>query len=155
MFLIDERGVVRPHVPVFGERSRGPVGAIADPGAEERRADRRIVGGGFPGSPDGEERVVAANQRAELGAQLVVEDTGSGIPEELQVLGYPVLSIRSLPKERAWLSRYFDGADPLDINDVWPENFSANSVQKVWAARVAARCCAAAVVSIISADAVS
>ncbi len=64
-----------------------------------------------------------------------------GIPEEFQVLGYPILSIRSLPKDRAFLERYFEpGVDPLDVNDVWPENFSANSVQKVWAARFAARC---------------
>jgi activator of 2-hydroxyglutaryl-CoA dehydratase/predicted nucleotide-binding protein (sugar kinase/HSP70/actin superfamily) len=62
-----------------------------------------------------------------------------GIPEEFQVLGYPVLSIRSLPKDRAWLQQYFGGDDPLDINDLWPENYSANSVQKVWAARFAAR----------------
>ena len=63
-----------------------------------------------------------------------------GIPEEFQVLGYPILSIRSIPKDPAWLARFFkDGADPLDINDVWPENYSANSVQKVWAARFAAR----------------
>lgn len=63
-----------------------------------------------------------------------------GIPEEFQVLGYPVLSIRSLPKARSFWEPYFkDGADPMDINDVWPENFSANSAQKVWAARVAAR----------------
>ncbi len=63
-----------------------------------------------------------------------------GIPEEFQVLGYPILSMRSIPKDREWLSRYFtDGADPLDIRDVWPENYSANSVQKVWAARFAAR----------------
>ncbi len=62
-----------------------------------------------------------------------------GIPDEFQVLGYPILSIRSLPKDRAWLTRYFGTDDPLDINDVWPENYSANSVQKVWAARFAAR----------------
>ena len=62
-----------------------------------------------------------------------------GIPDEFQVRGYPILSIRSIPKDRAWLQRYFGGDDPLDINDVWPENFSANSVQKVWAARFAAR----------------
>jgi predicted nucleotide-binding protein (sugar kinase/HSP70/actin superfamily)/activator of 2-hydroxyglutaryl-CoA dehydratase len=62
-----------------------------------------------------------------------------GIPEEFQVLGYPVLSIRSLPKNRAWLSRYFGTEDPLDIRDVWPENYSTNSAQKVWAARFAAR----------------
>ncbi len=61
-----------------------------------------------------------------------------GIPEEFQVLGYPILSIRSLPKDRAFLSKYFGEKDPLNINDVWPENFSGNSVQKVWAARFAA-----------------
>jgi len=63
-----------------------------------------------------------------------------GIPVEFQVLGYPILSMRSIPKDKAWLSRFFtDGADPLDITDVWPENFSANSVQKVWTARWAVR----------------
>ena len=54
-------------------------------------------------------------------------------------MGYPVLSIRSLPKDRAWLSKYFGTDDPLDVRDVWPENYSTNSVQKVWAARFAAR----------------
>jgi hypothetical protein len=28
---------------------------------------------------------------------------------------------------------------PLEVSDVWPENYSANSVQKVWAAKFAAR----------------
>ncbi len=62
-----------------------------------------------------------------------------GIPDEFQILGYPILSIRSLPKDRAWLQKYFGKDDPNDINDVWPENYSANSTQKVWAARLAAR----------------
>ena len=62
-----------------------------------------------------------------------------GIPEEYQVLGYPIVSMRSIPKDRAWLEQYFGDDDPLDIRDVWPENYSANSVQKVWAARFAAR----------------
>jgi hypothetical protein len=31
------------------------------------------------------------------------------------------------------------GQHPLDINDVWPENYSANSAQKVWAVKFAAR----------------
>jgi activator of 2-hydroxyglutaryl-CoA dehydratase/predicted nucleotide-binding protein (sugar kinase/HSP70/actin superfamily) len=68
-----------------------------------------------------------------------------GILEEFQVLGYPVLSIRSVPKDEAFLARYFaeDLAKgrirtPLEINDVWPENYSANSSQKVWAAKFAA-----------------
>ncbi|HNF99423.1 MAG TPA: CoA activase, partial [Pseudomonadota bacterium] len=66
--------------------------------------------------------------------------------EEFQVLGYPILSIRSIPKDPRWLHRFFkedmekgriDG--PLEVTDVWPENYSANSVQKVWAAKFAAR----------------
>ncbi len=68
-----------------------------------------------------------------------------GILEEFQVLGYPVLSIRSVPKDEAWLQRFFaeDLASgriktPLEINDVWPENYSANSSQKVWGAKFAA-----------------
>src|SRR6185369_4685785 len=67
-----------------------------------------------------------------------------GIPEEFQVLGYPILSIRSVPKDKEYLNRYFReevarGQAPLDINDVWPENYSVNSSQKVWAAKFAAR----------------
>lgn len=63
-----------------------------------------------------------------------------GIPDEFQVLGYPILSIRSIPKDPDWLGRFFeDGEDPLSVNDVWPENYSANSAMKVWAAKFAAR----------------
>ncbi len=63
-----------------------------------------------------------------------------GIPDEFQVLGYPILSIRSIPKDPKWLQRFYsDGEDPLDVNDVWPENYSANSAQKVWAAKFASR----------------
>ncbi len=68
-----------------------------------------------------------------------------GIPEELQALGYPILSIRSIPKDRAYLDRFFkDELDrhvirsPLELNHVWPENYSANSAQKVWGANFAA-----------------
>lgn len=67
-----------------------------------------------------------------------------GIPEEFQVLGYPILSVRSIPRDMEYLKRYFKeeaerGQHPLDINDVWPENYSANSAQKVWAVKFAAR----------------
>ncbi|MNM09139.1 R-phenyllactate dehydratase activator [compost metagenome] len=69
-----------------------------------------------------------------------------GVLEEFQVLGYPILSMRSIPKDEAWLSRFFEGdlksgrvATALEIGDVWPENFSAGSAQKVWAAKFAAR----------------
>jgi predicted CoA-substrate-specific enzyme activase len=69
-----------------------------------------------------------------------------GIPDEFQVQGYPILSIRSVPKDEAWLRRFFEEdlkagkiKSALDINDVWPENYSANSAMKVWAAKFAAR----------------
>jgi predicted nucleotide-binding protein (sugar kinase/HSP70/actin superfamily) len=68
-----------------------------------------------------------------------------GIPEEFQVLGFPILSIRSIPKDREYLDRYFKEEleqgklkSPLELNHVWPENYSANSAQKVWAANFAA-----------------
>jgi activator of 2-hydroxyglutaryl-CoA dehydratase/predicted nucleotide-binding protein (sugar kinase/HSP70/actin superfamily) len=66
--------------------------------------------------------------------------------EEYQSLGYPILSMRSIPKDRAFLDRFFAEdlrkelvTTPLEVTDVWPENYSANSVQKVWAAKFAAR----------------
>ena len=61
------------------------------------------------------------------------------------MLGYPVLSIRSIPKDEAYLTRFFKDdlkkgriKTPLEISDVWPENYSSNSAQKVWAAKFAA-----------------
>lgn len=69
-----------------------------------------------------------------------------GILDEFQALGYPILSMRSIPKNEAWLKRFFKEdlekgrvEYALETTDVWPENFSANSVQKVWAAKFAAR----------------
>jgi predicted nucleotide-binding protein (sugar kinase/HSP70/actin superfamily) len=69
-----------------------------------------------------------------------------GVLDEFQALGYPVLSIRSIPKDPKWLARFYQDdltrgfvSSPLDVSDVWPENYSANSVQKVWAAKFAAR----------------
>jgi predicted nucleotide-binding protein (sugar kinase/HSP70/actin superfamily) len=68
------------------------------------------------------------------------------VMDEFQVLGYPILSMRSLPRDPETLARLFgkdlaDGriSDPLALDDVWPEAYSANSAQKVWAARFAAR----------------
>ena len=68
-----------------------------------------------------------------------------GIPEEFQVRGYPVLSVRSIPKQREYLDRYFKEeleagkmTTPLELNHVWPENYSVNSAQKVWGAVFAA-----------------
>ncbi|MDH5491726.1 MAG: acyl-CoA dehydratase activase-related protein [Myxococcales bacterium] len=69
-----------------------------------------------------------------------------GIPDELQLLGYPILSMRSIPKDPSWLARFFEEDlrthaidSVLSITDVWPENYSANSTNKVWAAKFAAR----------------
>ncbi|MGB5284573.1 MAG: acyl-CoA dehydratase activase-related protein, partial [Polyangiales bacterium] len=63
-----------------------------------------------------------------------------GIPDEFQVLGYPILSIRSIPKDPKWLKRFYsEDDDVLSVNDVWPENYSAISAQKVWAAKFASR----------------
>jgi predicted nucleotide-binding protein (sugar kinase/HSP70/actin superfamily) len=69
-----------------------------------------------------------------------------GVLEEFQVLGYPILSMRSVPKDEAYLARFFKAdldskliESPLDIRDVWPENYSANSAMKVWCAKFASR----------------
>jgi len=62
-----------------------------------------------------------------------------GIPEEFQVRGYPILSVRSLPRDPASMARLFPEGGGFDIRDVWPENYSANSAQKVWAAQYLAR----------------
>jgi len=69
-----------------------------------------------------------------------------GVLEEYQAMGYPILSIRSIPKDKEYLARFFKEdldkqhvASPLEIHDIWPENYSVNSVQKVWAAKFAAR----------------
>jgi predicted nucleotide-binding protein (sugar kinase/HSP70/actin superfamily) len=66
--------------------------------------------------------------------------------EEFQALGYPILSMRSIPKDREYLDRIFAEdlrkklvPHPMDVSDVWPENYSVNSVQKVWAAKFASR----------------
>jgi activator of 2-hydroxyglutaryl-CoA dehydratase/predicted nucleotide-binding protein (sugar kinase/HSP70/actin superfamily) len=66
--------------------------------------------------------------------------------EELQALGYPVLAMAAIPREPTYLARFFDRdladgriADVFDVRDVWPENYAAATVQKVWAAKFAAR----------------
>jgi predicted nucleotide-binding protein (sugar kinase/HSP70/actin superfamily) len=68
------------------------------------------------------------------------------VMDEFQVLGYPILSVRSIPKDPEWLERFFAEdlksgrvASALDINEIWPENYSTNSALKVWAARFASR----------------
>jgi activator of 2-hydroxyglutaryl-CoA dehydratase/predicted nucleotide-binding protein (sugar kinase/HSP70/actin superfamily) len=69
-----------------------------------------------------------------------------GIPEEFQVLGYPILSVRSIPRDPKYLERFYKQdieqgrcKSGLELNHVWPENYSVNSAQKVWGAGFAAR----------------
>ncbi|MFL0800187.1 MAG: acyl-CoA dehydratase activase-related protein [Agarilytica sp.] len=66
--------------------------------------------------------------------------------EEYQAMGYPILSLRAIPKDPEYLAKYFKQDldlglvdSPLEIQDIWPENYSVNSVQKVWAAKFASR----------------
>jgi activator of 2-hydroxyglutaryl-CoA dehydratase/predicted nucleotide-binding protein (sugar kinase/HSP70/actin superfamily) len=69
-----------------------------------------------------------------------------GILEELQRLGYPILSQSTLPLDEDLLDRLFgdevrDGTitHPLDILDVWKNASVASTNHKLWAAKVVAR----------------
>ncbi|MBI2187737.1 MAG: CoA activase [Acidobacteria bacterium] len=68
------------------------------------------------------------------------------ILEEFQKLGYPVFSQSTLPMDPDLLERLFGDEvragvirDPLEITDVWKNCYSANTNQKVWAAKFTAR----------------
>lgn len=68
------------------------------------------------------------------------------IPDELQKLGYPVLTIHSLPIDDDFVRPLFQAdidagfiQDPFDISDVWKNSYSENTNQKVWAAKFTAR----------------
>jgi predicted nucleotide-binding protein (sugar kinase/HSP70/actin superfamily) len=68
------------------------------------------------------------------------------ILDEFQKLGYPVFSQSTLPLDPDLLERLFGddvraGAirDPLEIQDVWKNSYSANTNIKVWAAKFTAR----------------
>jgi activator of 2-hydroxyglutaryl-CoA dehydratase/predicted nucleotide-binding protein (sugar kinase/HSP70/actin superfamily) len=68
------------------------------------------------------------------------------ILEEFQKLGYPVFSQSTLPIDLDLLERLFGDEvrsgtirDPLEIQDVWKNSYSANTNQKVWAAKFATR----------------
>jgi predicted CoA-substrate-specific enzyme activase len=68
------------------------------------------------------------------------------IMEEFQKIGYPVLTMQSLPIDRDILEPLFqedvesgDIADPMDVRDVWKNSYSENTSQKVWAAKYTAR----------------
>jgi predicted CoA-substrate-specific enzyme activase len=68
------------------------------------------------------------------------------ILDEFTKLGYPVFSQSTLPMDEDLLERLFGddvraGAirDPLEIQDVWKNSYSASTNQKVWAAKFTAR----------------
>ena len=68
------------------------------------------------------------------------------ILDEFQTLGFKTISMRAIPKDEAYLAQYFEKdvkqgyiSSAYDIRDVWAENYSTNSAQKVWAAKFAAR----------------
>ncbi|MBP7669235.1 MAG: CoA activase [Candidatus Eisenbacteria bacterium] len=69
-----------------------------------------------------------------------------GILRDLNRRGYPIFTIASLPRDPDFLERLFGEEiargwieGPFDISDVWKNSFSANSNQKLWAAKVVAR----------------
>jgi activator of 2-hydroxyglutaryl-CoA dehydratase/predicted nucleotide-binding protein (sugar kinase/HSP70/actin superfamily) len=69
-----------------------------------------------------------------------------GIIEELQKLGYPVLTQDCLPIDERVLARLFGeevAADlcesALSIDDVWKNSYSENTNRKIWAAKFVAR----------------
>ncbi len=62
-----------------------------------------------------------------------------GITEELQKLGYPILTIDSLPLTEEFLRKVFPDRDPFKIRDIWPKAYSENSTRKVWGALYGSR----------------
>ncbi|MGH9470043.1 MAG: acyl-CoA dehydratase activase-related protein, partial [Terriglobia bacterium] len=68
------------------------------------------------------------------------------ILEEFQKIGYPVLTLQSLPLDDDILEPLFKEdidagliKDALDIRDIWKNSYSENTSQKVWAAKYTAR----------------
>ncbi|HMG35760.1 MAG TPA: BadF/BadG/BcrA/BcrD ATPase family protein [Blastocatellia bacterium] len=68
------------------------------------------------------------------------------ILEEFQKLGYPVLTMDSLPMDDDILWRLFGDevragiiSHPTDISDVWKNSYSENTSRKIWAAKYTAR----------------
>ncbi|HEV2500959.1 MAG TPA: BadF/BadG/BcrA/BcrD ATPase family protein [Terriglobia bacterium] len=68
------------------------------------------------------------------------------IMEEFQKIGYPVLTLQSLPLDDDILMPLFKEdieagliEHPCDIRDVWKNSYSENTSQKVWAAKYTAR----------------
>ncbi len=67
------------------------------------------------------------------------------VGEELQALGYPTLTIRSLPRDPGQIAHWLRGStrrgpapDPWDIRDLLPESDNSGTTERLWAARLAA-----------------
>ena len=68
------------------------------------------------------------------------------VGEELQALGFPVLTVRSIPRDDDWLARLLAPelgagaiADVYDVRDLAPEVANSGVAERLFAARVAAR----------------
>ncbi len=68
------------------------------------------------------------------------------IMEEFQKIGYPVLTLGSLPIDRDILEQLFGEEvragvikDAMDVSDAWKNSYSENTTQKIWAAKYTAR----------------
>jgi predicted CoA-substrate-specific enzyme activase len=68
------------------------------------------------------------------------------ILEEFQKIGYPVLTLQSLPIDDDIIFPLFEEdmkagliKHPMDIRDAWKNSYSENTSQKVWAAKYTAR----------------
>ena len=68
------------------------------------------------------------------------------IMEEFQKIGYPVLTMASLPIDPDILWKLFGEdvqagliKDPMDVSDAWKNSYSENTTQKIWAAKYTAR----------------
>lgn len=71
---------------------------------------------------------------------------GHEIEVDLQAYGYPILWAQYLPTDADMLEWMFRAdidaghiQSPLDISDVWPSSYSANTNEILWAAKFAAR----------------
>ncbi|MGA2075129.1 MAG: BadF/BadG/BcrA/BcrD ATPase family protein [Terriglobia bacterium] len=68
------------------------------------------------------------------------------ILEEFQKIGYPVLTLQTLPIDEDIITPLFEEdvkagliKDPMDISDAWKNSYSENTSQKIWAAKYTAR----------------
>ncbi len=121
----------------------------------------RAVQAGLKAQEDFQEKVMRAQGR-EILRRLEAEDRigivmlgrpyhndpgiNHEIMEEFQKIGYPALTLASLPLDPDILWRLFGEdvragiiKDPVDVSDAWKNSYSENTTQKIWAAKYTAR----------------